>query len=219
VEIEEAVAPFAMELEHLIAGILGKETSLKAEVVQSRYEPRVSISNSDLNGIGISIQGRAAFLLQLSYLCELHPATNRLTIINSTYKVVLPGTGAPLWHYDYVRDMKKAGSAIAHLNVYAHRNEIVGAMALSGKTHKRLNLQTLHFPFGGPRFRPTIEDVFEMLITEFGIDKAHGAIAKLRASRAKYFERQLESAVFDSPDVAAGALRELGYGIESPNML
>lgn len=218
-EIEEAVASFSTELEHLISGILGKGTSLKAEVVQSRYEPRVAISNSDLNGIGLSIQGRAAFLLQLSYLCELHAATNRLTIINSTYKVVLPGTGAPLWHYDYVRDMKKAGSAIAHLNVYAHRNEIVGAMALSGNSHKKLNLQTLHFPFGGPRFRPTIEDVFEMLITEFGIDKAHGALAKLRASRAKYFERQLESAVFDSPDVAASALRELGYCVESPNIL
>jgi hypothetical protein len=52
VEIEEAVAPFAMELENLISGILGKETSLKAEVVHSRYEPRVSISNSALNGIG-----------------------------------------------------------------------------------------------------------------------------------------------------------------------
>ena len=217
--LEEAVASFAKELEDLIFGVLGRPAVLKAELDSSRTQPRVSISNADLNGIAISIQGRIAFRLQLSYLCEMHPSTSRLTIINSTYKVVLPVSGGPLWHYDYVRDMRKASSAIAHLNVYAHRNEIVGAMALGKRFDKKLNLQTLHFPFGGPRFRPTLEDVFEMLITEFSIDKAHGAMSKLKKSRAIYFERQLESAVRDSPEIAAQSLRLLGYEVNSPSLL
>ena len=125
----------------------------------------------------------------------------------------------PLWHYDYVRDMKKAASAIAHLNVYAHRNEIVGAMAAANRRPEEMQLQAIHFPFGGPRYRPTIEDVFEMLITEFDIDVDEGALKAIKKSRILYFKRQLESAVLDSPEVAADTLRNLGYRVESPSIL
>jgi hypothetical protein len=58
-----------------------------------------------------------------------------------------------------------------------------------------------------------------MLITEFSIDKAHGAMNKLKKSRAIYFERQLESAVRDSPEIAAQSLRLLGYEVNSPSLL
>lgn len=218
-ELESASAAFTQELEDLVIGVLGKPANLIAEFLPDPQHPRVSVSPENANGIDISIAGGVVFELHLKYLCELHAKTQRLTIINSSYKVVMAGKGAPLWHYDYVRDMKKADSAIAHLNVHAHRNEIISALALSKGSKAALDVRSLHFPFGGSRFRPTIEDVFEMLITEFKIDKAYGALSKIAKSRARYFERQIESVVFDSPDVAASALRELGYGVESPNIL
>jgi hypothetical protein len=31
-------------------------------------------------------------------------------------------------------------------------------------------MRELHFPVGGPRFRPCLEDVLEMLVVELGVD-------------------------------------------------
>jgi hypothetical protein len=92
-------------------------------------------------------------------------------------------------------------------------------MSLAGRKSHELEVQALHFPFGGPRFRPTIEDLFEMLITEFKIDVAVQARRILKKSRTTYFERQLESAVFDSPETAAQALRNLGFSVQPPSLL
>lgn len=218
-EIEEATAAFTRELESLLNMLLSFPVVLVAEWNRTKGVWRATVSTSDVAGIPLSIHGRKVFQLQFKFLCEFHAARERLTIRSSQFKVMHAITRLPLWHYDYVRDMKKAASAIAHLNVHAHRNEIAAAMALAKPNSDYVDLHALHFPFGGPRFRPTLEDVFEMLITEFNIDTEKGAIQVLKRSRKRYFERQLESAVFDEPDAAAATLRQLGYVVEPPSFL
>jgi hypothetical protein len=219
VNLEEAVASFSKELEYLLRSIFGRPIALIADWQQAKNVWRVSISTADVSGMQLSIKGQPVFQLQLWYLCEYQSSRSRLTIRKSSFKVMHAASRMPLWHYDYVRDMKKAASAIAHLNVYAHRNEIVGAMAAANRRPEELQLQAIHFPFGGPRYRPTIEDVFEMLITEFDIDVDEGALKAIRKSRILYFKRQLEGAVFDAPQIAAAVLRDLGFKVDSPSLL
>ena len=72
----------------------------------------------------------------------------------------------------------------------------------------------LHFPLGGPRFRPCLEDVMEMLIDEFGVDHQQDAKAALLAGRKG---TQLAAAVRDSPETVARVLvDELGYEVTPP---
>ena len=217
--LEEAVASFSKELENLLKSIFGRPVPLIASWQRIRNVWRASISTADVSGMQISIKGKPVFQLQFRYQCEYQASRSRLTIRKSSFKVMHALSRMPLWHYDYVRDMKKAASAIAHLNVYAHRNEIVGAMAVANRKPEDMQLQAIHFPFGGPRYRPTIEDVFEMLITEFDIDVADGAQKAIKKSRILYFKRQLESAVFEAPQIAASVLRDLGFKVEPPSLL
>jgi len=77
-------------------------------------------------------------------------------------------------------------------------------------------LADLHFPIGGHRFRPCLEDILQMIWFEFGIDVRDTALGALGEGRVRFRERQLAAAVGDDPDIAALELRRLGYSVESP---
>jgi len=133
----------------------------------------------------------------------------------------------PLFHYDYIAESSE-DVASAHLNIHAHRDEVVFAMLAAGRTHRGKTrdyavrkgtiprVSSLHFPLGGHRFRPCLEDVLEFLIREFGLDTKDQWRDVLQTSRRTWRERQLKAAVRDDPDSAAAALRALGYSITVP---
>ena len=72
----------------------------------------------------------------------------------------------------------------------------------------------LHLPLGGPRFRPALEDVLEMLVVEFAIDCSQGWRASLREGRSLWRDTQLRAAVADNPEAAVEALIERGFKVE-----
>ncbi|MFC0247381.1 hypothetical protein ACFFIO_02585 [Citricoccus parietis] len=74
-------------------------------------------------------------------------------------------------------------------------------------------MQELHFPMGGHRFRPALEDVLEMLIDEFGIDNDQNAREALKRGRLVWRQTQTKSAVRDDPESAVEVLRGLGYDV------
>lgn len=78
-------------------------------------------------------------------------------------------------------------------------------------------MHELHFPLGGHRFRPCLEDVLQMLVEEFGIDTADGALDALAAGREKWRRHQTGAVVRDAPEEAVRVLRELGYMVETPS--
>lgn len=133
----------------------------------------------------------------------------------------------PLFHYDYIAESSE-DVASAHLNIHAHRDEVVFAMLAAGRTHRGKTrdyavrkgtiprFSSLHFPLGGHRFRPCLEDVLEFLIREFGLDTKDQWRDVLQTSRRTWRGRQLKAAVRDDPDSAAAALRALGYSITVP---
>lgn len=74
-------------------------------------------------------------------------------------------------------------------------------------------MEEVHFPVGGSRFRPTLEDVLQLLIEEFGVTaKDHWQVA-LRERRSSWERKQLAAAVRDDPAQAIKTLERLGYVI------
>jgi hypothetical protein len=144
-------------------------------------------------------------------------------------KVLAIDSREPLFRYEYLR-APASEQPCAHLQIHAHRDAITYLMTLSGdgsprgKRHKKsINHQAamplmsqLHFPLGGHRFRPCLEDVLHMLADEFGVDTAPGAMEALAEGRQRWRTDQLAAAVRDSPRTAVRVLEGLGYSIEPP---
>ena len=71
-------------------------------------------------------------------------------------------------------------------------------------------VSSLHFPLGGNLFRPGIEDVLEMLISEFGIDTTNNWKEYLVSSRRQYRTIQLKTLIREHPEIAIETLKEVG---------
>jgi hypothetical protein len=64
--------------------------------------------------------------------------------------------------------------------------------------------------------RPSIEDLLQFLIVEFGVDAEPGAQSVLDDGRMVWRRRQISAAVRDAPEEAAGVLERLGYTVTRP---
>jgi hypothetical protein len=139
-----------------------------------------------------------------------------------------PGGREPLFRYEFDRNVTgKVPSA--HIHFHGAHPELEKAMRDCGDSTERAKarkrgrravyLQDLHFPVGGSRFRPALEDVLEMLIEEFGV-KPVGSVSAARKALADGRESwrltQVSTVVRGAPSRAADALKELGYEVTSP---
>ncbi len=102
----------------------------------------------------------------------------------------------------------------AHLQIDADSTLWGWALALSGQRHK--DLQDLHFPSGGRRFRPAMEDVIDFLVRERLTLGTEGWQAVVDQHRAKFDDLQARATVRYRPAVAADVLSELGWTVAPP---
>lgn len=114
-----------------------------------------------------------------------------------------------LCRFDYERDKQdEHGYPEAHLQIYGES----AALACWPGTPRTRQLDRLHFPVGGRRFRPTLEDVVEFLITEGLADPRDGWEDVVRTEREAFQRIQLRAAIRRDPDTARRALRDPGHG-------
>lgn len=173
--------------------------------------------------IQLTINGKARLQLFIKFFCGWDSASRFLAVDKSWFHVRLDEKDTPLFRYEYVR---QPGGVIpaAHLQVHAHRDETIYLMTAAErgrpKARKRKvkvpRLAELHFPLGGHRFRPCIEDVLEMLIFEFGIDTCPAFRRAIHHGREQWRKMQLRAAVRDDPELAADVLRSMDFEILSP---
>lgn len=117
-----------------------------------------------------------------------------------------------LLHYDYERD-KPDDYPDAHLQICATSEEWerVG-IRIDGS--ERL-LERMHLPVGGRRFRPTLEDIVEFLITEKLAQPKTGWKQAVDKGRESFRQKQLCAAIRRDPDTARDALARLDAEAES----
>lgn len=78
-------------------------------------------------------------------------------------------------------------------------------------------LEAVHFPNGGKRFRPSVEDFIEFLAQEGLVRDLHdGWKDVLDASRGEWMHRQTRAATRRHPEAAVEQLRDMGYFVQQP---
>lgn len=190
---------------------------------------RVVVRTAYNKPIPLPIAGTPALELIVDFRCKWDHKGTYLAVHQASWAVRPIDVGEPLFRYEFAAGMTSRLPS-AHLHVHGHRDEFVFQMfrGLTGRPKKRAStvsggagalprLSNLHFPLGGPRMRPCLEDVLEFLIEEFRVDTASGYQAVLEAGRQRWRRRQIGASVRDAPEVAAAILAELGYAIEPPD--
>ncbi|GAB3757898.1 hypothetical protein GCM10027599_24540 [Yimella radicis] len=224
---------FAKELTSTFRGVLGNsapEFVAEASPRRDGATTRVLIRPKDSVDIRLDIDDAHALTLICQYQGVWDHQATYLKINKAEIHVRPAEVTTPLFRYEYVDGMTPAFPC-AHLQVHAHRDEFLFALLRShrGKPSSRAkaaigesksaapHLSNVHFPLGGPRMRPCVEDILHMLISEFGIRTEPDAQQVIEEGRARWRRRQIAASVRDAPLEAIRVLRdELGYAIEAP---
>ena len=160
--------------------------------------------------------------LRVIYRCCADTSGQYLTIEESSLGLGLAAITDPLVRFEYQRATPaRSRLPAAHIQVHAHRDETVWLMLHGDEARpaerwrrRRLpRMAEMHLPVGGDRYRPCLEDVLGLAITEFGASKRNGAWNALEEGRAEWRRFQLRAAVRDAPAVAAEELRKQGWTV------
>lgn len=139
---------------------------------------------------------QSLFLSDLGYLAVA-------TSINALYLDDSMTDAAEVFRYDYEREKK--GYPAAHMQVYGESSTLAELCERAGRDH-HTDLHRMHFPVGGKRFRPSLEDIVEFLILEELATPHDGWQDAVAEHRDEFHRRQLAAAVLGDPDTARAAL-------------
>lgn len=188
----------------------------------------ISLTTNDPKGIELQVDQQTRMRLEIDMRLTPDSRGQWLKVSQSTYAIVPEGKGTPFFRYDYVSQATSVPQA--HINIHAHRDDLIVALLANGKSPRAKNrrrafiergdlprVSSFHFPVGGPRFRPSLEDILEVAIEEFGLDHSTKYRDALAAGRRKFRERQLTASIRDSTDIATKTLESLGFTVTPPD--
>ena len=213
---------FADDLTERIGRIVPLDTPLSATILVGRAgDSRVTVApyrSGEIVALPLAIDGVRRLDLHVKLNCCWDSARSFLAVEESWFHVIPTGDRmpTPLFRYEYLRACRRSVPA-AHLHVHAHRDEFAHALIAAEKGKARQRWRTgkpprmaeFHFPLGGHRFRPCVEDVLNAVVVEFGVDRCDGWDAAVEEGREAWRRTQLRSAVRDCPEEARRALEEL----------
>lgn len=200
---------FARDIQNILCHTVCSHAMIGASVLPGSAPERVfvvghNVSRRDVFPTRLALRvGKKApkLWLDVSFRVQMDQWDQYLTVQRSFFGVFpsLDGKHA-LFHYDYERD-KRDDYPDAHIQI-AGQDEAMAAL-LPGKPTVKL-----HFPVGGKRFRPCLEDVIEFLVREGLTEGKPGYKQVLDSEREKFRVKQLRAAMRRSPEVVADFIRD-----------
>lgn len=133
---------------------------------------------------------------------SLFVTTDRQPLVRIEFQDALTATPPSHWHLHAER-----GSFSALLS--RTRDSTTG-----GRDPARLS--SLHFPTGGPHFRPSLADVVEFLVVECGVDAHPGWTRAVHEYRKHWRRDEAAATARQFSSETAAALRGLGWQVTSP---
>lgn len=221
----------ADEFARRVSKTIGEFTGTECPFVATTVGDRATIRHGQSNGgakHGIPLQDGSETLLSLvvEYNCSWDSLERYLGVETSVVAAypLRAVNKEPLFRYEF--DRNPIGHVpCAHLQIHAHRDAFTHLLGWAGPNSRRArnrngrgldrtpSVSEFHFPLGGPRFRPALEDILDVLQEEFGLQTGAGWSAARDEARAEWRRTQVAAAVRDAPEEAARVLRDLGYKV------
>lgn len=156
--------------------------------------------------------------LKVEFDLNLDDEKEHLTVLRSTFGLwVRPHpkrSPRPVVRIEYDRDA--TGKPAAHVHLHAESVELGWIYGTAGERLTRM--QEIHFPVGGRRFRPTVEDFLQFLHRErLFRDWELGWQTVVQGSLDEFVERQARATVRRHEHSAADQLRAMGYTVVPPS--
>lgn len=218
---------FARHLTSLIRGCVADAPEFG--IVETSEEQRLHIGplpfNSDSSGFSLipltrccdSDQGR--LMLKVEFRVSLDDESEFLAVQHSTYGLwVRPDPRRkprPVFRVEYDRDAHSKPPA--HVHVHAESLEFGWIYGTAGLPPPRLS--EIHFPVGGRRFRPTVEEFLRFLNREkLFVDWRSGWDQRVERSLIDWERNQARATVRQHTEAAVSQLRHMGYLVTSPEL-
>lgn len=211
-----AARGFADTMSELLNRTVTQGIPVTAIVGKTRAVVGYKVTNADHVGVPIPLtidKSNASLYLHFVHTLSWDPENTFLANSQSTYTLQfdIGDDAMPLVTYDYVRDVpNKYPEAHLHLHGSSEAHQSLAKL----RDIKRSNLDDLHFPVGGRRYRPALEDLIEFCILENFVDKKRGWRAAVEKARDEFYKTQLSAAVRRDPNTAAEALRRDGWTVK-----
>ena len=221
IDLHSRAATFAQEMQDTIAGVLPGEFQIVSVAHGGRYVVSPAGDEPAHQRVPLFVDGEQLATLGAQVYLGLDSSGKHLKAWRSKIAVHSTLDRTPLVRQELDAAVSES-APLSHWHVHADRGSL---SHLLGRAHavradvvrKPHDMSSLHFPVGGERFRPCMEDVLEFLVREFGIDHNSGWETAVRAGRAKWRRMQFRSTVRDLQDEAAEVLRGHGWTVEAPS--
>lgn len=152
--------------------------------------------------------------LDVLHTLDLDESGQSLTTNKSTYTLKEVDSDKPIITYDYARDPPN-NYPDAHFHLHGESDAIRTMLRRCERGSDKPS--DLHFPVGGRRLRPCLEDLIEFCILERLVAPRKGWQEPLERSRGRYRERQVRAAVRQHQVQAAEVLRREGWRVSEPD--
>jgi hypothetical protein len=207
---------FATTLQSLLNQTVCDNARILGRTGPDRLTSVVGTSLDNLSAYPVRLRSRSdvpAWIEMISYLSLDKKEGTFLTVQSSVVGLSFGHEKDMLAHYDYERE--KETYPEAHIQVHARHDAFERFVSGLGRK-PRGALGKVHLPVGGRRFRPSLEDVVELLIVEGFVDPKPGWESALVESRQPFREIQLAAAVRGDHNTAVQELERSGYQIVPP---
>lgn len=220
IDLHARAAEFAQQVQDTISAVLPGDFQIVSISHAGRYVVRPAGDEASKQHIPLFVDGEQLAMLGVQVYLGLDSSENYLKAWRSKIAVHSTLDRTPLVRQEFDA-MVSESAPLAHWHVHADR----GALShLLGRAHavrpdvvkKPHDMSSLHFPVGGERFRPCMEDVLEFLVREFGVDHKGSWQDAIREGRQRWRRMQFRSTVRDLQDEAADVLRRHGWTVEPP---
>jgi hypothetical protein len=223
--LEQALA-FAKETAGTFRVVADDEAiTFTAEARDVRGDTRVLVGHEPavitLRARGV---GKPVLDVSVSTYLTADRSEKYLKVVKSAFRVLPHGDSLPLFRYEFDPAYVRRGKVpAAHVQMHGPNSALEETIKRSGRAktkssdhredQRRPNIADLHFPVGGTRFRPCLEDILQMLIYEFDLvapARKKVVLQALAAGREGWRRTQLRAAIRDNPIDAVTVLHELG---------
>lgn len=211
-DLERKAFEFAQELQSTLNATICRDVRLRAVQRPLAAAPVFTVgsglSRSNLTqptGFPVRIDNKKPRIwMNLSYQVHLDHEAKYLTV-QASYCGIFSDEELEccLCHFDYEREKDKYTSA--HLQVHGVSPALE---ALNRAGDEKRPLEKLHFPVGGKRFRPSLEDIIEFLVAERLADGREGWRQVVEAGRDRFHRRQLRAAMRRNTAIVAEFVKE-----------